>query len=73
MKRSKNRRGLTQVKAIFGDINKQEISIYYGNKEIHVKKILFLNVLYVLRIEEVQKEASNVKVQFFRAGEVSGS
>ena len=70
MKRSKNRRGLRQVKAIFWDMNKQEISIYYGNKEIHVKKILFLNVLYVLRSEEVQKEA---KAQFLRAWEVSGN
>lgn len=73
MKRSKNRRGLRQVKAIFWDMNKQEISIYYGNKEIHVKKILFLNVLYVLRSEEVQKEVSKAKAQFLRAWEVSGN
>ena len=35
MKGSKNRGGLTQVKAIcFLDIKKQEISIYYDSKEI---------------------------------------
>ena len=42
MKGTKNRRGLTQVKAIFLHINKQEILMYYENKEIHAKKILFL-------------------------------
>ena len=36
MKGSKNRGVLTQVKAIcFLHIKKQEISIYYENKEIH--------------------------------------
>ena len=36
MKGSKNRRELTQVKAIcFLHIKKQEISIYYDSKEIH--------------------------------------
>ena len=50
MKGSKNRMGLTQVKAIFLDISKQEILICYDNKAIHSKKILFLAVLYVLSI-----------------------
>ena len=50
MKGSKNRTGLTQVKAIFLDISKQEILICYDNKAIHSKKILFLAVLYVLSI-----------------------
>ena len=50
MKGSKNRMGLTQVKAIFLHISKQEILICYDNKAIHSKKILFLAVLYVLSI-----------------------
>ena len=50
MKGSKNSRGVTQVKAIFLHINKQEILIYYDNKEIHAKKIWFLAVLYILSI-----------------------
>ena len=50
MKGSKNRMGLTQVKAIFLHISKQEILICYDNKAIHSKKILFLAVLYVLTI-----------------------
>ena len=41
MKGSKNRSGLTQVKAIFLHIKKQEILIYYDNKEIHAKKYCF--------------------------------
>ena len=49
MKGSKNRMGLTQVKAIFLHISKQEILICY-DKAIHSKKILFLAVLYVLSI-----------------------
>ena len=50
IKGSKNRMGLTQVKAIFLHISKQEILICYDNKAIHSKKILFLAVLYVLSI-----------------------
>ena len=50
IKGSKNRMGLTQVKAIFLHISKQEILICYDNKAIHSKKILFLAVLYVLTI-----------------------
>ena len=50
MKGSKNSRGVTQVKAIFLHIKKQEILIYYDNKEIHAKKIWFLAVLYILSI-----------------------
>ena len=50
MKGIKNRMGLTQVKAIFLHISKQEILICYDNKAIHSKKILFLAVLYVLSI-----------------------
>ena len=50
MKGSENRMGLTQVKAIFLHISKQEILICYDNKAIHSKKILFLAVLYVLSI-----------------------
>ena len=50
MKGSKNRMGLTQVKAIFLHISKQEILICYDNKAIHSKKILFLAVSYVLSI-----------------------
>ena len=42
----KNRRGSTQVKAIFLHINKQR-NFDYDMKEIHIKKILFLAVLYV--------------------------
>ena len=49
IKMSKNRRGLTQVKAIFLHINKQEILVY-DKQEIQAKKILFLAVLYVLSI-----------------------
>ena len=48
--RSKKRRGLTQVKATFWHISKQEILIYCDNKEILAKKILFLAALYVLNI-----------------------
>ena len=40
-KGSKNRRGYTQVKAIFLHINKQEMSIYCNNKVIHAKKYCF--------------------------------
>ena len=51
MKMSKKRRGLTQVKAIFLTYkHKEEISIYYDNKEIHTEKILFLAVLSVASI-----------------------
>ena len=53
MKMSKKRRGLTQVKAIFltyKQRHKEEISIYYDNKEIHTEKILFLAVLSVASI-----------------------
>ena len=35
MKGSKREKGLTQAKAVFLHINKQEILIYYDNKEIH--------------------------------------
>ena len=49
MKVSKNRRGLTQVKAVFLHINKQEILIY-DKQEIQAKKILFLAALYVMSI-----------------------
>ena len=42
MKGSKNRGGLTQVKVThFLHIKKQEISIYYDNKEIHAKKYCY--------------------------------
>ena len=44
MKGGKNRWGVTQVKAIlyvFLHIWKQEISIYYGNKEIHAIEYYF--------------------------------
>ena len=42
MKGSKNRRELTQVKAIcFLHIKKQEISIYYDSKEIHAIEFCF--------------------------------
>ena len=40
MKRSKNRRGITQVKTLFFTY-KQKLSTYYGNKEIHAKKYCF--------------------------------
>ena len=39
MKRSKNRRGITQVKTLFFTY-KQKLSIYYDNKEIHAKNIV---------------------------------
>ena len=50
LKGRKNRRGLTHVKATFLHTNKQEILIYFDNKEIHAKRLLFLIVLYVLSI-----------------------
>ena len=37
LKGRKNRRGLTHVKATFLHTNKQEILIYFDNKEIHAK------------------------------------
>ena len=41
MKESKNRRGLTQAKAVFCIIKKQEILIHFENKEIHAKGYRF--------------------------------
>ena len=41
IKGSKTRRGLTQVKDMLLQRNKQEILIYYDNKEIHAKKYCF--------------------------------
>ena len=62
MNESKNRRGLTQVKAIVLHINKQDILIYYDNKEIHAKKILFLAVLSILtyHMQNIGKEYLDV-------------
>ena len=41
MKEGKNRRGLTQAKAVFCIIKKQEILIHFENKEIHAKGYRF--------------------------------
>ena len=66
MKRSKNRRGLTQVKAVFLHINKQEILIYYGNKETHAKNIVSGCVVRseqridILNAKSIGKEYLNV-------------
>ena len=66
MKRSKNRRGLTQVKAVFLHINKQEILIYYGNKETNAKNIVSGCVVRseqridILNAKSIGKEYLNV-------------
>ena len=41
MKGSKNKRGLTQVKAIFFEYKRTKELIYYDNKEILAKKYCF--------------------------------
>ena len=60
MKESKNRRGLAQkLYKFFLHKNKQEISIYYDNKEIHAKNI-FLAVLYLLGIVLKYQNAKSI-------------
>ena len=68
MKVSKNRRELTQVKAIFLHINKQEILIYHDYKEIHTKNIVSGCVarskhrIDILTAKSIEKEYLNVSI-----------
>ena len=59
MKGIKNRTRLTQVKAMFLHINKQEILVYYDNKEIHTKIYCFW-LRCTLYTKSIGKEYLNV-------------
>ena len=59
MKGIKNRTRLTQVKAMVLHINKQEILVYYDNKEIHTKIYCFW-LRCTLNTKSIGKEYLNI-------------